>query len=309
MLNTFDNAERQHLRRLEREKHIHILDSITSSDSTFQLPLGSDNTSPVVDALAGEPLARPQSEDPHVSEHQSRLRWWRNNKRLIIIILVVVALIAVTFTFGFDFGENAESKKDAQKDAQTDAQDSPPIHEDDLRRYNKIFSHILDWGVTQRDVLENVSSAPARALHWLSYDDSMVLKHFESGMSAETIRTRYALATLYFSTQKASFLKDAFSESSWEDKTLWLTGFSVCQWFGVECMEDEFGMSSFGRVKDLNLSANGLQGELPDELGLLQLDIRTLDVSDNAIGGTIPESISDLKNLSKCRAPKTQKLS
>lgn len=162
---------------------------------------------------------------------------------------------------------------------------------------NYLFSQILDWEITPRDVLENVTTAPARALHWLSYEDTMVLKEFGTGISVETIRTRFALASLYFSTQSTTFVNDAFSRSSWVDKTLWLTGYSVCQWFGVECMEDEFGQSSLGRVKSLNLSSNGLEGQIPDELGLFQLDIRALDLSGNAIGGTIPETISALKNL------------
>ena len=73
----------------------------------------------------------------------------------------------------------------------------------------------------------------------------------------------------------------------------------MCTWFGVDCMDDEFGQSSLGRVKMLNLSSNGLEGTLPEELGLLQLDIREIDVSDNSIGGSLPEKIFDLTNLSK----------
>jgi hypothetical protein len=53
------------------------------------------------------------------------------------------------------------------------------------------------------------------------------------------------------------------------------------------------------RVQSLNLTSNGLAGTLPDELSMLQLDIRVLDVSDNSIEGTIPASLSNLRNLRK----------
>jgi Leucine-rich repeat (LRR) protein len=61
----------------------------------------------------------------------------------------------------------------------------------------------------------------------------------------------------------------------------------------VDCLDKE---NTIGLVQSLNLSANGLVGKLPPEIGLLQLDIRSLDLSSNTIDGTIPD-LSSLKNM------------
>lgn len=303
MLNTFANAERQHLRRLERERHLNLIETITGSDSILHTPL-EDDVSAAADVLSGVPLAQRPGEDPLAPEpeqHKDLFRWLRHNKLVLLGVSAILVVILLAFTLGVDVGEGEvelDKKRiiDDQKPT-IDEKTKPPINANDLRRFNHLFSQILDWGVTQRDVLENVSSAQARALHWLAYEDSTVLKKFEVGLSPEIVRTRFALATVYFSTQGPTFVNDFYSQSSWKDNTLWLTGFPVCQWFGVDCLEDEFGKSSLGRVKSLNLSSNGLEGELPNELSLLQLDIRSLDFSENSIGGTVPEMLSDLKNL------------
>ena len=296
MLSTFENAERQHLRRLEREKHLNIMDTITNNDGTFQLPLDSDDRSPAVDALAGIPLARPPQEEKHFSERpQGRFRWLKNNKVTILAVTGVVVAILLGFSLGLDVGEEESQARDNDKNIV----DNPPVRTEDLERYNKLFSQVLDWKITPRAVLEDVSSAPGRALHWLAYEDILTVNSHLAGMSIETIRSRYALATLYFSTQKASFLSDSIASSSWTEKSNWLSSFPVCQWYGVECLGDELGGNSLDLVSVLNLTSNGLEGELPGELSLLQLDIRKLDVSGNSIGGTIPETLQTLKNLSK----------
>jgi hypothetical protein len=137
--------------------------------------------------------------------------------------------------------------------------------------------------VTPREILKDSMSAPARALDWLVYEDM-------NTENVETMRTRFALATLYFETQKPS------AGDSWTNDRHWLSSDPVCLWHGVECLDEH---TTTGLVKSLNLSSNGLTGTLPDEIGLLEADIRSLDVSNNAIAGTIPETLFLMKNLGK----------
>ena len=116
MLNTFENAERQHLRRLEREKHLDFLNSMTGSESIWQLSLEGDDTgmSPAADALGGEPLAKQaQREDSHSSvfEKQNRARWLRNNRFAIGVTVIAIAILLLAFTLGVDVGE-----KDIEED-------------------------------------------------------------------------------------------------------------------------------------------------------------------------------------------------
>ena len=69
---------------------------------------------------------------------------------------------------------------------------------------------------------------------------------------------------------------------------------AVCFWYGVTCIN---GDVSVGLVAGLNLSSNGLSYALADEIGLLGLDIRSMDLGNNAIGGRLPETLSKLENL------------
>ena len=52
MLNTFENAERQHLRRTEREHHLQVIDAM-ATPSIFD-DLHETGLAPAADAVAGE---------------------------------------------------------------------------------------------------------------------------------------------------------------------------------------------------------------------------------------------------------------
>lgn len=300
MLNTFENAERLHTRRLDREKHMTILETIDDMDGTFLPPISNTNDRlSVVDALSGLPLAEPPpGERYHGTDRPRRhFRWCRSNMYVILGTVAVAVIILVTFVVGFDVGEEKEAQQ--LQEVGDEETDRSPFREDkSLERYNDLFSQILDWKTTPRTVLEDVASAPGRALNWLAYEDVLTANSHLAGISVETIRTRYALATLYFSTQKASFVSDALGSSSWIEKSNWLSPFPVCKWYGITCLDSKAGLQ-LGLVSELNLTRNGLEGRLPNEMGLLLLDIKLLDLSSNSINGMIPESLQMLENLSK----------
>ena len=261
---TFDNVARREARRRERELHIARMEEIAAS----RVNLWDDE----------EPIAQ-------ANRSQERGMWAvamvamdnALNRRICIGLLCLATVFAAAagFIFGFDVGEH---------DRPILPPDSPQNKPE--ARYESLLSSILDWDVTPRIVLEDNTTAPGRALHWLAYQDTDV-------RGPEIVRTRYALATLYFSTH------DVETESGallfWRDQSHWLSSYPVCMWHGVECHDED----TLERVKALNLTSNGLGGTLPSEIALLQLDVHSLDISDNSIEGTIPESLSRLKNLGK----------
>jgi len=57
-----------------------------------------------------------------------------------------------------------------------------------------------------------------------------------------------------------------------------------CLWTGVTCREDDY------TVVQVRWPNYGLQGHLPNDIGLLS-HLQTLDLADNQIWGTIPESL------------------
>lgn len=74
----------------------------------------------------------------------------------------------------------------------------------------------------------------------------------------------------------------------WNDNTNWLTDEPLEAWYGV-------GVSN-GRVNDLSLRNNNLDGWIPTAIGLLD-DLFILDLSGNAIAGPIPPAIGRLQRL------------
>jgi hypothetical protein len=264
MLNTFENADRHHIRQRERERHMRAMEAF-SKDIEY-----ADHSTlfSMVDALSGFPLEKAVA-PIETSEPKTRRRRYKYG--LIVGALVLICASFIGFLLGIDVGE---------EDSIPQGIVTPNDNGDTLRR-KKIFSLVLDWGVTSREILDDPMTAPARALDWLTYDDVVT-------NDAESIRTRYALATLFFGTQKPS------ASNLWTNDRHWLSTFPVCLWHGIECLDEH---TTTGLVKALNLSSNGLVGTLPDEIGLLELDIRSFDVSNNAIEGTIPETIFLMKNL------------
>ena len=89
-----------------------------------------------------------------------------------------------------------------------------------------------------------------------------------------------ALLTLYDSTKG----------SKWTHNSGWLTTGAACDWYGLGCA---------GRhVTEINLSDNGLDGNLPSEIhGLSHL--QTLLFSDNSLKGALPQSAMSL-DLETC---------
>jgi len=74
--------------------------------------------------------------------------------------------------------------------------------------------------------------------------------------------------------------------SEWTDSAGWLGGPVLEEWHGIET-------DSLGRVTALDLSDNGLSGELPEAIGNLG-QLTRLRIDDNELGGRLPLSLSRL---------------
>ena len=81
------------------------------------------------------------------------------------------------------------------------------------------------------------------------------------------------------------------SLNNWTNSSGWLSDTALSEWHGVET-------DTIGRVTGLDLSENGLWGQLPDSLGELSV-LTKLDVSENALSGSLPDSLGKLSALMK----------
>ena len=86
-------------------------------------------------------------------------------------------------------------------------------------------------------------------------------------------------------------LYNAADGKNWRNNENWLSGKPLGEWFGVFT---DVG----GNVVELNLGANGLDGELPPEFGNLA-DLEALNLAYNELSGEIPPEFGNLTNLAR----------
>ena len=84
-------------------------------------------------------------------------------------------------------------------------------------------------------------------------------------------------------------LYNATGGPRWITNGKWLSSAPLGEWLGVVTDRD-------GRVVDLHLSINNLEGELPPELGTLS-KLRQLSLGSNRLSGQLPPELSNLSNL------------
>ena len=84
-------------------------------------------------------------------------------------------------------------------------------------------------------------------------------------------------------------LYEATDGDNWTDNTGWLSDASMGEWYGVTVDAD-------GRVTQLRLRENNLEGQIPSALGSLA-DLTFLDLQGNQLTGTIPAELGSLANL------------
>ena len=92
-------------------------------------------------------------------------------------------------------------------------------------------------------------------------------------------RERTALTALY----------DATGGEDWKTSDGWLSNGPLNQWQRVVTDEN-------GRITDLDLAANNLNGEIPTELGNLP-NLKLLYISDNNLTGALPQSLTGISGL------------
>eukprot|EP00586_Coscinodiscus_wailesii_P005771 CAMPEP_0172482138 /NCGR_PEP_ID=MMETSP1066-20121228/8397_1 /TAXON_ID=671091 /ORGANISM="Coscinodiscus wailesii, Strain CCMP2513" /LENGTH=511 /DNA_ID=CAMNT_0013245037 /DNA_START=16 /DNA_END=1549 /DNA_ORIENTATION=- len=219
----------------------------------------------------------------------------RVSKKCLILFSSFLALGGIVLGIGYAIGKNASvptvvqqispnitevndtnvELPDISGDLNDDEDDDPvPEIEATPTRYESIRNNISP--LIDGQVLDEPNSPQSRALRWIVYDDDMQLDP-----KSDNLKQRYILSTFYFSTDT----------NSWSDDDGWIGDESECKWKGVTC-------NQFDAVSELKITANGISGVIPDEIGELQ-SLERLDLWQNAFTGPIPDTIGKLIFLKK----------
>ena len=157
------------------------------------------------------------------------------------------------------------------------------------------MSHIL-WRTTLTDTMKPSSTSGARllALWALPAAFALLLTFMPDSTHAQgnTVATdKTALVALY----------NATGDSSWTTSTNWSSDQQLSSWHGVTTNSD-------GRVTELDLNGNGLNGTLPAALGNLS-ELQHLDLGANNLSGALPSALTDLTNLEELLLNESRALS
>jgi len=136
------------------------------------------------------------------------------------------------------------------------------------------------------ELLDTTSSAQSLAFHWLYFEGNPSSKLYE-------FFEQYATAVLFFSLTKArtsyAYMHPTGVYDSWTERK------DVCGWDGVRCAFNY--TSEMVHVTEIGLSKKNLSGVFPEkEIHFLPY-IKTLDLSDNEIEGTVPDAVYGLSEL------------
>lgn len=152
---------------------------------------------------------------------------------------------------------------------------------------------------TVRD--QNGEEVPGVPVAWSS-SDSFVVKLSEDGLvTADEPGRALVRASAATVTAEASIVVEpgpravlhkvyrVMGGEDWENNTNWKTGAPLHTWHGLLA-------DAQGNIAWLNLSNNGLTGEIPPEVGTLKFLV-TLGFPSNRLTGSIPPELGNLENL------------
>ena len=276
-----------------------------------------DNTTPIAEAvdekelrsqilqeIAQSTLTATQVETAHASNEDEESDSKRNDssrsgkKKLWLIIGGVLLLLGIGGVVG-GIVASQSSGGSADSEPDTDSSDASTIDRGDLTPTispaptlspttlapttlaDRILNLFADF--SGLDVLQQNDTPQWQAYQWITADPMLAI------LSDLQLLQRYALATLYFATDGGRW-----------DTVEFLLSTSYCDWDGVACtgqVED-----SSVEVSALHLTALGLSGPLPLEIGLLT-SLTVLDLADNSITGSLPSTIGLLTNIQELNMP------
>jgi len=272
----------------------------------------------------------------------TRIQQNRLNTALAVMVLVSIAGIIAAFVTP-SANDNNSSWPSPIGTGPTNslipiAGRAPPIS-----RRDYIHSIIVQSNVSPLDLLDNDDFPQGRAFTWLLDDDAFALhmygntegedrRHYkaETGMDwhpaveQQAVLLRYSLAVLFYATSSTAMsaydvetavIEPEQQECIWNRNDRWLSGQSICTWYGVTCsgLFDESGRtlpesssSSLPIILDnsnpillsINLTSNNLAGSLPSELfSGLGSSLQLLDLSWNDLSSTLPTEIGHASGL------------
>jgi hypothetical protein len=237
-----------------------------ANTSSTQVPVGEVHTLVSAELVPSDHTAVNQTSgavnavevQPDERRFSSLLKDRRICSLMLLMMLIIAGLVAGLLLSNSDGGNDAPvQESDLPWSGTEEPLDSPVIGATVLAANQLLFDKEVLGLLPENSqlLLEQDESSPQRAaLDWL------VKKHILEEYSVARIIQRYVLATFYFST----------GGSEWWNKEGWLeSGTHECQWYSNSLLLFGEKPCTQGILYGLVVSENGLNGSIPEDLGLL----------------------------------------
>ena len=245
--------------------------------------------------LDGHPI---DEEQPHASEKTRDVAVNKEEKapycsrRMSYMLIGVIIVLILGVILGVVFGTDSSGSSSALNSAEgggnpgvvesgspTQAPVTPitaTLSPTQDRQFH-FSSLITDKSLADPALLADESSPESQAMNWLIEADPLSLDPTDTSVrNGLRITQRYALATIFFS-----------SDEQWFNKDGWLND-DECTWFGVTCE----GLV----ITEIDMPENNMDGALSAELAQLG-SLRKLILNGNSIKGGIPTSFGAMSRL------------
>jgi hypothetical protein len=236
-----------------------------------------------------ETFRKSNAPDVEASEKQ-----WKIVFGLLVLAIISVVVAAVAVGVSRDDGASSAATSSTFEPTVTAAPTPTPVDnpQDQLTilrqglQANTITVGYLDLIPTDAESLKGKFSnqdedAVVRAASWLVHEDTLD--------QADQLVARFALAVIYLQT----------GGPDWKNSINWLSGNSICVWYGVRCGDPGRPLyhELADKVRELDLSDNNLEGQLPDSIALLR-EMRVLWLNHNKLSDQVPgEALGSLPAL------------
>ena len=158
--------------------------------------------------------------------------------------LIAVIIVSICIAVSVAVGVSVTGKKDPK--GFTDSFITPTLAPTGAN-FGNVTNYIIRSGATLPSIAGNTSSPQNEALRWMS-QDNLSIQYLAN--NSKILLQRYALATLYFSTNGDGWTQcgrqNVKSPCLDGSQSMWLSSDSECNWAGISCSGSEIIMISIG---------------------------------------------------------------
>lgn len=211
---------------------------------------------------------------------------YRKVQTAMVVILAIVSMSVMSAYIAVVVQTNntsSSSSSSSSVSGSSSDEDVRPTGEDSKARLVEITNLLMERGLATPSSFLEARAPRTRTVDWLVYEDQTGVPLEDTTEEIQNrFLQRYALMLFAYST----------GVELWQTVNRWteMVDTHECSFSGIECNLD-------GQVVAISLPLWRLSGTIPHEMGFVLTKLTSLNLSQNKLEGSIPESLYELTGL------------